>query len=207
MRQERGCAGVAIVMAAVVTLLSSGCARATGPQLTGAASDPALAHAGPWADEFREALGAGISSYEEKILADGQITTAEVEDVHGRVRACLADAGLGIEYDPDGGFDVLSLDGKYPDDFFDRSDPVLRACEKQYDEYVTMLFEESRRNPEKRDEATITVACLRRAGVVGKDYTERKWRAESDSGLVSFDEYDERAQQCRLDPLGLWREP
>lgn len=207
MRRERGCAGVAIAIAVVVTLLSSGCARITETQVAGAAAESSLAPAGPWADEFREALGAGVSSYEEKILADGQITTAEVEDVHGRVSGCLADSGLGIKYDPDGGFDLLSLDGKYPDDFFDRSDPVLRACEKKYDEYVTMLFEESRRNPEKQDEAKITVACLRRVGVVGNDYTERKWRAESDSGVFSFNEYDKRAQQCRLDPLGLWREP
>jgi hypothetical protein len=42
---------------------------------------------------------------------------------------------------------------------------------------------------------------------VGKDYSERKWRAEYDAGVFSFDEYEARAQQCRLDPLGLWRSP
>jgi hypothetical protein len=206
-RREHGRVAAVVVGAAVVSLVLAGCDQGGEPRRSRASAVASLDAAGPWSDEFREALEHGVSPYEAKILADGQVTAAEVEDAHGRVSRCLASSGYGIEYDPDGGFDVLALDGKYPDDFFKRSDPVLRACEERYDEYVTMLFAETRRNPEKQDEAKITVACLRRAGLVGKDYSERKWRAEYDAGVFSFDEYEARAQQCRLDPLGLWRSP
>jgi hypothetical protein len=206
-RREHGRVATAIACAAVVSLGLPGCVRTEDPRATPASAVASLTAGGPWTDEFREALRQGVSPYEAAVLSDGEVTAAELEDAHHHVRQCLRESGLGIEYDPDGGFELSSRDGKYPDDFFKRSDPVLRACEERYDEHVTMLFEETRRNPEKQDEAEITVACLRRAGLVGKDYTERKWRAENDTGVFSFDEYDMRAEQCRLDPLGLWREP
>jgi hypothetical protein len=185
----------------------TGCADERGVQKADPSVDAAtLGLSGPWADDFARALAAHPSPYEREILADGRVTSAELEDAHSHVERCLRDSGLTIEYFPDGGFQTGAVDGKYPDDFFERSDPVLRACEKRYDEYVTMLFQETRRNPEKRDEAEITVACLRKAGVVGKDYSERQWRKEDESGEYSFPGLDPRAQQCRLDPLGLWRQ-
>ncbi|WP_144710195.1 hypothetical protein [Curtobacterium pusillum] len=145
--------------------------------------------------------------FEERILADGSVTPEEVEAAHDRVRRCLADSGLGINYDPDGGFELQSLDGKYPDGFFERSDPILRSCEKRADEYVTYLFEETRRNPERRDDAEITVPCLQAAGLVGKDYSEQQWRDDYDADTLPFDSTSDEAVQCRLDPLGLWRRP
>jgi hypothetical protein len=194
----------ALVVVAVACWMS-GCTRAevSQPDLEASAS---LRDAGPWKDEFREALGSAVSEYEVSILQDGRVTPAELEDAHSRVRSCLAGSGLDIKYNPDSGFELLARYGRYPDGFFERSDPVLRACEKKYDEYVTMLFQETRRNPEKQDEAKITVACLRKAGIVGKDYTERKWQSEYDDGVFSFNDFDPRAQQCDLDPLGLWRD-
>ncbi len=187
-------------------LVASGCAGTT-------ASDPsqvpkaALESAGPWADDFRAALADDVSPFEARILADGTVSTEELEAAHERVGRCLADSGFGIDYDPDGGFELSSLDDRYPDDFFERSDPVLRACERESDEYVTYLFAETRRNPDRLDDATITVPCLRDAGLVGSDYSEERWRADYDAGSFPFDDTTEAAVQCRLDPLGLWRTP
>jgi hypothetical protein len=194
----------ALVVVAVACWMS-GCTRAEVSQPDHEAS-ASLRDAGPWEDDFREALASGVSDYEASILEDGRVTASELEDAHDHVRSCLTDSGLDINYFPDGGFELLARSGRYPDGFFERSDPVLGACEKRYDEYVTMLFEETRRNPEKQDDAKITVACLRRAGIVGKDYTERRWRSEYDEGVFSFDDSDPRARQCDLDPLGLWRD-
>jgi hypothetical protein len=67
------------------------------------------------------------------------------------------------------------------------------------------LFNEVRRNPEKQDDAEITVACLKEAGLVTKAYSEREWRDEDDKGVYSYDQWAPEAVQCRLDPLGLWR--
>ncbi|OIH98250.1 hypothetical protein BIU92_14465 [Curtobacterium sp. MCBA15_003] len=199
--------GAGAALLTLVALLTSGCAAA--PVIPGHASSSrtaSLEHAGPWADEFRSALDHGVSDSEASMLADGKVTAAELEEAHEGVRRCLADSGLGIEYDPDGGFSLPSLDGKYPNDYFERSDPVLRACEKRYDEYVTFLFEQTRRNPERLDEAEITVPCLQRAGLVGRGYTEEQWRKDYDDDTLPFDWMDEKARQCQLDPLGLWRD-
>lgn len=146
-----------------------------------------------------------MSDSEASMLADGRVTAEEVETAHEGVRRCLADSGLGIEYDPDGGFSLVSLTGKYPDDYFERSDPVLRACEKRYDQFVTFLFEQTRRNPERLDDAEIIVPCLREAGVVDRDYTTQQWRRDYDADTLPFDSMFGEARQCELDPLGLWR--
>ncbi|MBT1623226.1 hypothetical protein KK101_11065 [Curtobacterium flaccumfaciens pv. oortii] len=190
------------VMAAAVLLLS-GCTPAVE---TTKSPDAHLEMAGPWAEEFRAALDDGVSDFEFKVLADGDVTTAELEAAHERVGRCLADSGLRIDYDPDGGFGLESLDGRYPDGFFERSDPILRKCEETADEYVTYLYEETRRNPDRLDDAKITVPCLRKAGLVGPDYTEEQWRKDQDADAFPFDSMGEQAKQCALDPLGLWRQ-
>jgi hypothetical protein len=82
-----------------------------------------------------------------------------------------------------------------------------QECSKRSDRNISSLFEQIRRNPEKRDEAKISVTCLRRAGVVGSPYSERQWRSEDDSGVFSFDEWYPAAVHPREDPLGLGRTP
>lgn len=203
-RSGRGALGVAA--ACIAVLVASGCAStATGGPTPG--STAALEAAGPWADDFGAALADNVSPFEARILADGAVSSEEVEAAHDRVGRCLADSGFGIDYDPDGGFELQSLDDRYPDDFFERSDPVLRSCERKSDEYVTYLFSETRRNPDRLDEATITVPCLRDTGLVGSEYTEQRWRSDYEAGSFPFDETADAAVQCRLDPLGLWRTP
>jgi len=204
--RERGRVAAVVAGAVVVSLLLAGCSADRTTTATERTNDASLELAGPWADDFRDALAHGVSDYEAGILADGQVTTAEVEDAHDRIRRCLADSGYTINYSADGGFEIGSLRGGAPSNDMTRTNAVLEACEKRYDESVTMLFQETRRNPDKLDEAKIAVACLRRVGIVGKGYTERKWQSEYDDGVFSFNDSDPRAQQCDLDPLGLWRD-
>ena len=82
----------------------------------------------------------------------------------------------------------------------------LADCSRRFDHHISMLFDAVRRNPERRAEATIQVACLQRSGVVGADYTERRWRSEQADDHFSFEEWSPEATQCRLDPLGLGKQ-
>ena len=185
----------------LATLLMSGCAlaRASAPS-----TPERLPAAGPWAQEFGESL-ALASDYEARVLRDGEISAAELADAQARDRACMRDAGYDLQVADDGTSSLSRIDGTdLPETGF--VDSVRRRCAHQFDMSITYLFNEVRRNPEKQDEAKITVACLRKSGLVGRDYTERKWRSENDTGVFSFDEYDPAAVQCRLDPLGLWRQ-
>jgi hypothetical protein len=192
--------GVAVTV--LVALLVSGCAL----DPASAPSTPnRLPAAGPWAQEFGESL-ALASDYEAQVLRDGEVSAAELADAQARDRACMRDAGYDLQVADDGTSSLSRIDGAdLP--ATDIVDAVRRRCAHKFDRSITYLFNEVRRNPEKQDEARITVACLRKSGLVGKEYTERKWRSEYDTGVFSFDEYAPAAVQCRLDPLGLWREP
>lgn len=167
-------------------------------------SAAAFSAAGAWAQDFADAAGPA-SAYERSVLADGEITAAEISDAQSRTRACMHDSGYEYTVAEDGTGEAKRLDGKVPSGIDEVNRP-LQDCEARFDRSITNLYNEVRRNPEKQDEAEIAVACLRGAGLVGADYSERKWRAEYDSGVFSFNEWAADAVQCRLDPLGLWRE-
>ncbi|MBE7162505.1 MAG: hypothetical protein INR72_14790 [Williamsia herbipolensis] len=190
----------------LVALVLAGCSSRSPVHQPPAADPSQLGLTGPWAQDFADAMASSTSDYERKVLADGRVTDSELADAHHHVDACLRDSGYTIRYARDGGFDVDKLGRGSASDDMTRTNRVLEGCEARWDSSITMLFEETRRNPQKRDEAAINVACLRKAGVVPKSYSERDWRAENDKGVYSFDEYSAEATQCRLDPLGLWRD-
>lgn len=160
--------------------------------------------AGPWAGEFAESVE-GASEFEKAILSDGAITPAELEEAQHRKRDCMLDSGIRWTIFEDGTSEGKSSDGGELGPA-EEVNGTLRKCSHRFDRSVTYLFNEMRRNPEKQDEAAISVACLRAAGLVDASYTERRWREENDTGEFSFSQWDAAAVQCRLDPLGLWRE-
>lgn len=193
----------AAVTAAAVLVALVGCAD---PQPAGTSRPDAadLELSGPWADVFAEALDESESAVEREILADGVVTSTELEQAHDGVRRCLADSGLAVDYSPDGGFELTDLDGDAPDMPFERSDAALQACETRFDSWVTFLYEQVRRNPERLDEGTIQVRCLADAGLVDPSYGRDDWEADDESGTFPFDTQSEAAQSCLRDPLGLW---
>lgn len=159
--------------------------------------------AGLWAPEFAAAIEES-SPYEQQILADGVITAAERADALSRMRSCMRDAGYDFRTADDGTSEAVGLWGA-PIADSDAVNSARRRCADRFDANVTFLFGEVRRNPERRDDAAITAACLRTAGLVDASYGASDWRRENDTGAFSFDEWAADAVQCRLDPLGLWR--
>jgi hypothetical protein len=159
---------------------------------------------GPWAVEFQQAYAQAHSDYERGVLRDGTVTAVEYEQTKQHVRSCLGDAGYTIEWDARGGFELGSASGTYPDDFFAESDPVLRSCESRWVGSITYLFEQVRRNPEKKDEAAIQLSCLRRAGLVDPAYSRERLQRDTEKDTLPYDATSDAAQRCAVDPLGLW---
>jgi hypothetical protein len=188
----------------LVLAVLSGCAGAGGTPGPDASVAVDHAAAGPWADDFADAA-TGLSEFQSRIIADGRITAAELEEAQARMSACMEDLGHSFSTSEDGRSESVPLPGHEGDDV-DTVNGYMLRCSAVYDSTITYLFNEIRRNPEKRDEAEISVACLRAAGLVGKGYKERQWRAEYDEGDFSFDEWSADAVPCREDPLGLWRD-
>lgn len=193
----------AAATAAAALFLMTGCSD--GHAAGGTSGRPvATGLDGPWAQEFSDAIAKSTSAAEREVLSDGVVTQVELEDAHSAVRRCLADSGLEIHYFPDGGFETSGPNGAVSTMPFEKSDAILQACEGRYDTWITFLYEQTRRNPEQQDEATIEVACLRRSGVVGGSYSRADWQAENDTGVFSFDTTSKQAKDCALDPLALW---
>lgn len=193
--------GVAMAVGACLALTVTGC---TAAGADASADNRALGLEGPWAQQFETAYASATTGYERAVLEDGDVTPAEYSQTRSHIERCLADSGLTITWDDRGGFELGSADGEYGDDYFDRSDPVLRKCEKRWDGSIRFLYEQVRRNPDQRDEATIMVACLRSSGVVPDGYDEQRWERENASGAWSYNDRSEEAQRCAVDPLGLW---
>jgi hypothetical protein len=195
----RSCALVALC-----SLVLSGCVQ-TPPdrgEPTADRMDPSVfAAAGPWAEEFADAA---VSPYQVTILEDGVITADERADARSRTRACMREHGYRYEEHRDGAADVDPLHGQR--ESIEQVRSYLRDCSRRFDHDISMLFDAIRRNPEHRDEAALQVACLRRAGVVGVDYTEQRWRTEREDDDYSFAEWSPEVTRCRLDPLGLLQE-
>jgi hypothetical protein len=195
-RAAAGAAGV-IILAAVCLV---GCSSAPSQQST---ASP-LAATGPWADEFRTAYADAKSDFERTVLVDSEITSAEYEQSKNHLRACLADANLTITWDDRGGFELGSKRGDYPDDFFERSDPVLRQCEMRWTGAILYLYEQIRRNPLRQDESALQIACLKGGGLIDETYTKEQWRRDNENDSLPFDRRGTQATRCELDPLGLW---
>lgn len=177
-----------------------GCSVSDSP---GANVSP-LALTGPWASEFQVAHANAKSDYERQALEDGEITSAEYEQSKNHLRSCLGDAGYTITWDERGGFELGSQSGNYPDGFFERSDPVLQQCESKWTGSILYLYEQIRRNPQKKDESALQVACLAAAGLIDQTYTKDHWRRDNERAVFPFDPRADAAMRCETDPLGLW---
>lgn len=195
---SRAAGGVAALIVAAVCLV--GCSASDSNE----SKASQLSVTGPWASDFQVAHANAKSDYERSVLADGEISAAEYEQSKNHLRSCLGDAGLTITWDTRGGFELGSQSGSYPDDFFERSDPVLQQCESQWAGSILYLYEQIRRNPEKRDEDAMQVACLRSSGLIDETYTKEQWRRDNENDALPFDRRGDAATRCELDPLGLW---
>ena len=196
--RARAVGGVVAAFVAVASL--AGCSASDTPEKTA----NSLRITGPWASDFQVAYANAKSDYERSVLEDGDVTAAEYEQSKSHVRSCLGDAGYTINWDERGGFELGSTSGKYPDDFFERSDPVLQQCEAKWAGSILYLFEQMRRNPQKQDEAALQVACLKSVALVDATYTNEQWRRDNEKGFFPFDDRSDDATRCEVDPLGLW---
>lgn len=155
---------------------------------------------GAWSDWFTTIYSSpNATAHQRQILSDGRITDAEYVQLRDDFQQCLNDVGLKVELYANGGFAVD--ESSHLSDSQVTEDAVPN-CENKTVGSVAMLYEEIRRNPDQKDEATIVVDCLKRRGVVGEGYTPAEYQRdfEEHSGL-RWSSTDVR--NCSQDPLGL----
>lgn len=197
--RSRVAGGIAAVGIAAVLGALAGCS--SSPPETAAQT---ISLTGPWATEFQTAFANAKSVWERDVLRDGAVSASEYEQSRSHMRSCVGDAGYTITWDERGGFELGSKSEEYPDDFFDRSDRILQGCEAEWAGSIPFLFEQVRRNPDRKDEATIQVACLASAGLVDDTYSAQRWRRDNEQDAFPFDALSDAAVRCAADPLALW---
>ncbi|GAA4675187.1 hypothetical protein [Frondihabitans cladoniiphilus] len=191
--------GIRVILTTGMALMLTACQSPAEERI----ATPLLGLAGPWAQQFEGAYAEADSDYERQVLRDGEVTLAEYEQTKERLQQCVGDSGYVITWDDAGGFELGSKSDRYPDDFFEKSDAVLRRCEKRWEGSIRFLYEQVRRNPDRQDEASIVVACLQKAGLVTKTYDSKSWARDNEAGRLPYDERSREAESCQLDPLGL----
>lgn len=147
-------AGVALV------LLTTGC-QAPTPSVT----------AGAWADEFKLAAEEAATEEEREALADGVITDQEYAYFQARILECLEAIGVDASWTADG---TLSYNPNGADN------QSIDDCNIDNGDRLLALRDAIIRNPDHLDQSKILVECLRRVGVVGRDYTVDDLNAELD---------------------------
>jgi hypothetical protein len=155
----------------VLALLAGAAACSAGPE-------PTDAFTGPYGAQMRAAYESATDPAIKAALADGKITRAEYEAAVQRYVACAADKGVTITLHDQYGlyvYEVAQVPG---------ADAALAACTPVI-QTIESLYASITTNPQDLDWNDVVVGCLRRAGLVGPDYTGKQFKAWLDSSATS----------------------
>ena len=121
-------------------------------------SDDAGQFSGPWAEEFESAYDSADSEYVRRILADGQITDAEIAEVENAVISCMEEKGYtDVAIKSDGGA-TYAMDENGD---VDKGDSGMRACEESAGFFALSLYYDIRVNPNNEEWDPLVVQCLK----------------------------------------------
>lgn len=164
----------------------------------------APAFQGPWSDWFTRIFeDPDTTPAQRVILADGVITDTEYADLRSSFSRCLDDLGVSVALDPDGGFSVRT-DGKLSE--AQVTADAVPGCEKKTVGSVAMLYEQIRRNPERKDESLIVVECFKRTHIVAGAYTVAQYDKDI-ADQTGVDWSSAEVRRCVQDPLSVASAP
>ena len=161
--------GVAAVMVGFVAGVS-GCSAGQAP----------TAFSGPYGPKVKAAYEAATDPAVKATLADGKITQAEYDAAVQRMVKCAADQGVTVmpQQQPGGLYPYMLIKTG-------NADAVFTSCE---DATLTPieLLSAGFNNPQNRDMNDVYADCLKRAGVVPRDYTGQQFQADSKANSGPF---------------------
>lgn len=133
---------------------------------------------GPWSDEFEWAYAAATNDFERDVLADGVVSRLEYDEAASRLLDCLnaAAATAATIPTPYGGYNYEVRGG---------STSAMAECTPGTTQLIEPLYVDVLRNPDNIDLAGALVACLRREGLVGPEFTAADLAKASQDPTVS----------------------
>jgi hypothetical protein len=186
----------------------SGCAAESADPISSETSGSiaeASGFTGPWKSEFTRYYNGTTSALAKSILADEQITEAEVAEINNVFRECLEGAGfVRVEI---GEYGTLSVGNPPGASEEERAELRKRegGCEASTGwDRVIPLFVDIRGNPDKGDNSGAIASCLVRAGLRPTNYTVEDFREEyvnnGDFGFASYDPEYPKFLDCMYNP-------
>jgi hypothetical protein len=171
---------MATTMAALATLAIGGCS--SSPQ-----DETASAGNSPYAQEIEELRSRTDSDFIRRVLADGEISAAEMAESEAGTLACIDREDLNMRFvtHPDGSRGLRWTDSGPLDD------DAMHACSRAWDDGLGSIYESIRVNPNNEDFAELVAACLVRTGLAPDGFTSEDLEALMKSGSrgmeVTFD--------------------
>ncbi len=150
---------------AALALALAGCGGSSGPTADG-----------PWATELRAAYAAAPTDFVREVLADGEVTSAEVQEALHRANECLAQAGEDGGWFADPNEPTTFGTGWTPEDadpaaFFDCQCLWLGGCDDSAGMDLPNLFLGLRDNPLNVPRSDLIASCLHRHDLVADGFT------------------------------------
>lgn len=176
--------------AVTATLLAGLSACSAGPERTDAFS-------GPYGPQVKAAYESATDPAVKATLADGKITQAEYDAAVQRAVKCAADQGVTVTPEKlPGGLYQYSLISS------PNGDAVFTSCGDSTLTSIEVLYSQVLENPQNRDMNEVYADCLKRAGIVPRDYTGQQYLADAKAGSGPFagTTLDPDVQQCMLNP-------
>ncbi|ALJ18685.1 hypothetical protein [Microbacterium sp. No. 7] len=153
---------------------------------------------GPWAAEFSQAYTDAPSDFIRSILAQGEITDANLAETQQLNKACLESAGFSdVEHFMRGGLSVTPPKGRSDADIHD----LVRQCSDDSGlTQIETLYTALLINPDNADMDELAVQCLITEQVVEPSFTVadlQSWYDRDDPRLLASGV----AANCTFDPL------
>ncbi|MDR1264704.1 MAG: hypothetical protein LBK42_03860 [Propionibacteriaceae bacterium] len=202
-----------LLMLAVLTCLSACSTPAaspdetdpTAPFETSALSSEAVnpgevVFTGPWADEFDRTYRGAQTVVARQVLADGQITEAELAELKVTYVQCLEGLGFTDITVGEGGREEMQMPPEVEGDV-EAALALERQCGASSTDWnaIVALQYQIQGNPDHLDTYAIMAQCLVRVGLRPEGYTAADYKADFSSG--AFDELlDAKFIACNDDP-------
>lgn len=183
----------AAAAAAALALLLAGCGGAaqdttqSSTQAATAAASPSFTR--PWASEFTNAYSKAQTDFGRSILADGDISAQEMEEVETKYYSCIEDQGYIVKRTSEGA-DVSRADGTLDQAAYEST---AASCDAESDESVIgSLYANYHGNPNREDPAKILLSCLKRHGLADQSMSVDEFKqtlTDSDKRDAAFGKY------------------
>lgn len=150
------------------------------------------AFSGPYGSDMKDAYENATDPNVRDALEDGVVSRAEYEAAYQRFVSCAHDRGVEVTLEDSYGLYTYSTVGPGSDEVVSACTPVVETIAAFYADMLT--------NPSRTDPLDLSAACLRRAGVVDRDYDAEQLSSDLAAGTGPFAEPSSSVDRCMINP-------